>query len=86
MTSIQLPTTVMSIGYSAFSKCTNLTVIGIPSSITAISSYAFNGWTSAQTITLGWTSFDTKVRSLSGLSSYSTLATIKYSDGTIYSN
>lgn len=84
MTSIELPATVSSIGYSAFSNCMNLTVIGIPSSITAISSYAFNGWTSAQTITLGWTSYDTTVRSLDGLSSYSTAATIKYSDGTIY--
>ena len=41
LTSINIPSSVTSIGWSAFSGCRSLTSINIPSSVTSIEDYAF---------------------------------------------
>jgi len=43
LTSIALPTSLISIGNSAFSNCSGLTTITIPTSVTTIGNSAFNG-------------------------------------------
>ncbi len=50
LTSITIPSSVTRIGRSTFYECTGLTSIMIPSSVTSIDSWAFDGWTSNQTI------------------------------------
>jgi len=49
LTSIILPSSITSIGGSAFSGCT-MTSITIPEGVTSIGNYAFSSWTSSQTI------------------------------------
>ena len=53
LTSITIPSSVTRIGRSTFYECTGLTSIMIPSSVTSIDSWAFDGWTSNQTINCG---------------------------------
>jgi len=50
ITSIELPSTVTSIGQSAFFQSTTLTSITIPNSVTSIGQGAFNGCTGLTTI------------------------------------
>ena len=42
LTSVTIPNSVTSIGYSAFNGCTGLTSITIPNSVTSIGGFAFN--------------------------------------------
>ena len=51
LTSIEIPASVTSIGYEAFSGC-GLTSIEIPASVTSIREYAFNGCDSLESITV----------------------------------
>ena len=51
-TSFTIPSSVTSVGWSAFSGCTSLTSITIPDSVTSIGKYAFDGCTSMQSITI----------------------------------
>ena len=50
--SYNIPNSVTSIGYRAFSGCTSLTSITIPNSVTSIGYYAFYGCTSLTSITI----------------------------------
>ena len=50
--SYNIPNSVTSIGYSAFSGCTSLTSITIPNSVTSIDSSAFGGCSSLKSITI----------------------------------
>lgn len=52
ITSIELPSTVTSIGQSAFYQSTTLTSITIPNSVTSIGQGAFNGCTGLTTISI----------------------------------
>ena len=52
LTKITIPSSVTSIGYSAFSNCTSLTEITIPSSVTSILDSAFSDCTSLTEITI----------------------------------
>ena len=49
---IEIPDTVETIGYKAFSGCTKLYGIEIPAKVTSIGGYAFNGCSSLKSITL----------------------------------
>ena len=60
-----IPSSVTSIGSSAFSGCSALTSINIPSSVTSIESYAFSGCSSLTSInipssvtSIGWYAFE----------------------------
>ena len=50
--SIDIPSNIKSIGYYAFSNCTNLANITIPSSVTNIRSYAFENCSGLTNITI----------------------------------
>ena len=50
--SITIPSTVTTIGMSAFSDCTNLTAIDLPTSVTEIEGYAFEKCTGLTAVTL----------------------------------
>lgn len=50
--SIDIPSNIKSIGYYAFSNCTNLANITIPSSVTNIGSYAFENCSGLTSITI----------------------------------
>ena len=50
LVTIEIPSSVTSIGYAAFSECSNLATITIPSSVTSIDAYAFSGCSSLTTI------------------------------------
>ena len=52
LTSIIIPSSVISIGTYAFYRCTRLTSITIPSSVISIGSYAFNGCSLLTSITI----------------------------------
>ena len=52
MTSITLPSSVVSIGNNAFSICSSLTSIDIPDNVTAIGNYAFYSCTSLTSIVI----------------------------------
>ena len=52
LTSITIPDSVTSIGYSAFSGCTGLTSITVPDSVTSIGGLAFYGCTGLTSITI----------------------------------
>jgi len=87
LSTITIQGAITHIGDGAFYNCTKLTPITIPSSVTYIGASAFYSWVNSQTITLNWSSTDTTERDLSGLSSSITSlcgATIKYNDGTLY--
>ncbi len=49
---IDIPSSVTSIGWMAFTNCKNLSSITIPSSVTSIEMFAFTGWISSQTINI----------------------------------
>lgn len=53
LTSITIPSTVISIGRSAFDSCSKLTSIAIPDSVIEILGTAFSGCSSLRTVTLG---------------------------------
>ncbi len=48
--SINIPSSVISIGHEAFQNCTNLSFIEIPENVTRIDDYVFNGCTNLTTI------------------------------------
>ena len=50
--SVNIPSSVTSIGDNAFSECTGLTSVNIPSSVTSIGSYAFNGCTGLTSVNI----------------------------------
>ena len=52
LTTINLPSSLTSIGGYAFRNCTSLTTINLPSSLTSIGGYAFSDCTSLTTINL----------------------------------
>jgi hypothetical protein len=49
---IEIPNSVTSIGYAAFSDCTGLTSVTIPNSVTSIGMFAFSGCTGLTSITI----------------------------------
>ena len=51
---IEIPSSVTSIGHSAFSGCKNLTSIEIPNSVTSIGAYAFQDCTGLTSATIGF--------------------------------
>jgi hypothetical protein len=51
LTSVTIPSSVTSIGHSAFAMCT-LTSITIPANVTSMGNTVFAGWTSSQTINI----------------------------------
>merc|ERR1711865_346774 len=51
LTSVKIPTSVTSIGYSAF-RTTGLTSVKIPNSVTSISDYAFEGCTGLTSVSI----------------------------------
>ncbi len=53
ITSVTIPDSVKSIGYSAFSGCTGLTSITIPNNVKSIGNYAFYGCTGLTSVTIG---------------------------------
>ena len=72
MTSLNIPSSVTSIGDYAFADCSGLTSLTIPSSVTSIGNYAFLGCSSLTSLTIpsgvtsiGYCAFD----SCSGLTS-----------------
>ena len=50
--SVTIPSSVITIGNSAFSGCRNLSSVTIPSSVTTIKSYAFSGCRKLSTVTI----------------------------------
>ena len=52
MTSISLPSSIVSIGYQSFKFCSSLVAISLPSSVSSIDDYAFYGCSSLLTISL----------------------------------
>src|SRR5439155_11747303 len=50
--SYTIPNSVTSVGYLAFSYCTDLTSVTIPTSVTSIGSAALRSWTSLPSVTL----------------------------------
>ena len=52
LTSITIPNSITSIGYSAFSGCSSLTSVTIPNSATSIEDYAFSGCSSLTSVTI----------------------------------
>lgn len=75
VTQVVLPATLTTIGSCAFQNCIYISSISIPSSVTEIGSNAFSGWTSAQTINLGWSS---GASGAATIDTNETGATIKY--------
>jgi hypothetical protein len=77
--SYTIPTSVTSIGESAFAGCTNLTSITIPSSVTSIGNHAFYGCTNLTSIAI-----PSSVTSI-GRSAFedSSLTTVTIADGQI---
>lgn len=70
LVSVEIPTTVTSIGYNAFAYCKNLVSVTIPQSVTKIKSQAFIGCSSLKSITIpnGVSSINTQTfESCSGL-------------------
>ena len=53
LTSITIPNTVTSIGYTAFAFCSGLTSITIPNSVTSIGSDVFNSCSGLTSVTIG---------------------------------
>ena len=53
LTSVTIPSSVTSIGSSAFSGCSGLTSVTIPNSVTSIGNYAFYGCSSLTSVTIG---------------------------------
>ena len=52
LTSIEIPNSVTSIGFSAFRECTGLTSMTIPNSVTSIGDWAFWGCSSLTSVTI----------------------------------
>ena len=52
LTSLTIPSSVTSIGWSAFSGCSGLTSLTIPSSVTSIGYYAFSGCSGLTSLTI----------------------------------
>ena len=52
LTTVTLPSTLTSIGYTAFRECTALTTITLPSTLTSIGNYAFSRCSALRTINL----------------------------------
>src|SRR5574344_1041155 len=66
------------IGKSAFKNCCSIQELTIPASVTIIDEKAFSGWSSTQKIKLSWSTTDITVRTLTGIQSNETDATIQY--------
>ena len=49
---LEIPSSVTSIGHSAFEGCTSLTSVSIPSSVTSIGSWAFHGCSSLSSVSI----------------------------------
>jgi uncharacterized repeat protein (TIGR02543 family) len=56
LTSISLPTSLLTIGTYAFQSCTGLTSISLPSKITSVGNYAYDGCSNATSLTIGYNS------------------------------
>ena len=54
LTSISLPTSLLTIGQRAFESCTGLTSISLPSKVTSVGNYAYSGCSNATSLTLGY--------------------------------
>ena len=53
LTSISLPSTLLSIGFNSFYDCTHLVSVTIPNSVTTIDDYAFCGCSDLTSVTIG---------------------------------
>ncbi len=53
LTSISLPTSLLTIGQYAFESCTGLTSISLPSKVTSVGNYAYSGCSNATSLTIG---------------------------------
>ena len=53
LTSISLPTSLLTIGQYAFESCTGLTSISLPSKVTSVGNYAYSGCSNATSLSLG---------------------------------
>ena len=85
ITSISLPSTLLSIGDNAFVDCKNLSQINLPSSVNTIGKYAFSGMTKITTFTIPNSVTSIDYRILDGCSSLQTVySTIKEPDGIIH--
>ena len=56
LTSVTIPSSVTSIGWSAFSGCSGLTSVTIPSSVTSIGDSAFEGCSGLTSVYVSWES------------------------------